>query len=248
MLKVVKYLSTLALCGSFVALAAEPVAEAPAKEAKLIPAFTAKYNILHKGKPAGTGVRELTYAADGTATYSYETNIEWLIFSDTRKESSTVKIEQDKVVPLKYSFKRTGTGPDSKNDWQFIPEENLAIDLDSNEKFDVDFSKPHQDRLSYHLQQQLSLVNNPEQKHFVHSVLQKSGKTKYYVYEFDKEEEILLPYGIVKTLKFKREVTDKNRTTYIWFAPEMDYLLVRLYQVESGVEQFEAQLDKYTLQ
>ena len=52
----------------------------------------------------------------------------------------------------------------------------------------------------------------------------------------------MLPYGLVKTIKLKREVTEKERVTYAWFAPELNYLLVRLYQSKGGTEQFEAQL------
>ena len=53
----------------------------------------------------------------------------------------------------------------------------------------------------------------------------------------------MLPYGLVKTVKFKREVVEKKRITYAWFAPELDYLLVKLYQIKGDVEQFEAQLE-----
>jgi len=37
-------------------------------------------------------------------------------------------------------------------------------------------------------------------------------------------------------------VVEKKRITYAWFAPELNYLLVKLYQTKAGVEQFEAQL------
>ena len=57
----------------------------------------------------------------------------------------------------------------------------------------------------------------------------------------------MLPYGLVKALKYKREVAEKERVTYAWFAPELDYLLVRLYQIKEGVDQFEAQLDTFEL-
>ena len=52
----------------------------------------------------------------------------------------------------------------------------------------------------------------------------------------------MLPYGLIKTIRLKREVIEKKRITYAWFAPELNYLLVKLYQTKAGVEQFEAQL------
>ena len=42
-------------------------------------------------------------------------------------------------------------------------------------------------------------------------------------------------------------VKEKERVTYAWFAPELNYLLVKLYQVKAGTEQFEAQLSSLTL-
>jgi len=52
----------------------------------------------------------------------------------------------------------------------------------------------------------------------------------------------MLPYGLVKTIRLKREIIEKERITYAWFSPELDYLLVKLYQIKAGAEQFEAQL------
>ena len=52
----------------------------------------------------------------------------------------------------------------------------------------------------------------------------------------------MLPYGLVKTIRLKREVVEKKRVTYAWFAPELNYLLVKLNQTKGDVEQFEAQL------
>jgi len=46
----------------------------------------------------------------------------------------------------------------------------------------------------------------------------------------------------VKTIRLKREVIEKKRVTYAWFAPELNYLLVKLNQTKGDVEQFEAQL------
>ena len=57
----------------------------------------------------------------------------------------------------------------------------------------------------------------------------------------------MLPYGLIRTLRFKREVKEKERVTYAWFAPELDFLLVKLYQTKGGTEQFEAQLSNLTV-
>jgi len=206
--------------------------------------FIAEYTILHKSSPVGTGVRELKNLDNGLIKYSYHTEIEWLIFSDKRKETSIVSLIDDQVTPTHYLYLREGTGKDKKYEWQYDIANNQALNIKKDQKKTIDFPENIQDKLSYHLQNRINLIKNPQQKHFVYPVISTSGSIKNYVYQYDGEEELMLPYGIIKTIKLKREVIEKNRTTYAWFAPELDYLMVKLHQIKSGVEQFEAQLNK----
>lgn len=209
--------------------------------------FIAKYSILHKSKKVGEGTRKLVYLDDNTLEYSYKSDISWLIFSDTRTEKSTLKYHGDVLTPLKYEYKREGTGRDKHYLWQFDAKNNTATNLKKHKTVDVDFSQPLQDTLSYHLQHRLKMMEHPEQKQFVYPVIKTSGEVKNYVYQYDGEEELMLPYGLVKTIRLKREIIEKKRITYAWFAPELDYLLVKLYQVKGGTEQFEAQLTSLTV-
>lgn len=210
--------------------------------------FSAEYTILHKSSQVGTGVRELKNLDNGMIEYSYHTDIEWLIFSDIRKETSTVTLENDQVIPTLYHYERSGTGRDKEYQWSYDTANNKAFDMKKKREKTVKFPFNIQDKLSYHLQNRINLIKNPTQKHFVYPVISTSGNIKNYVYQYDGEEDVMLPYGLVKTIKLKREVLEKDRITYAWFAPELDYLLVKLYQAKSGVEQFEAQLNKLTVE
>ena len=212
----------------------------------VIPAFNAKYTILHKSKTVGEATRELTYLDNGLAQYSYHTDIEWLIFSDIREETSIVKLEGYKVTPKSFEYLREGTGSDKHYKWRYDTEKNTAVDEIKERTKSIKFPENIQDSLSYHLQHRLNMIANPEQEHFVYPVIKTSGSIKNYVYQYDGEEELMLPYGLVKTIKLKREVIEKKRVTYAWFAPELDYLLVKLHQIKGDVDQFEAQLKSVT--
>jgi len=215
----------------------------------IIPAFSAHYSVLHKSDPVGTAVRELTYQADGTLNYHYQTKVKWLIFSQTRSETSIITVNENKVTPVHYSYSREGTGKDKYYQWRYNAKDNTAQDLGRKRKVTpLDFSNNLQDKLSYHLQHRLNLITDASKKNYVYPVVSTSGSVKDYVYQFDGEEELILPYGMVKTIRFKREVKAKERITYAWFAPELNYLLVKLYQVKAGTEQFEAQLSSLTAQ
>jgi hypothetical protein len=214
----------------------------PSLTKQVIKPFTAEYTILRKSKPVGTGIRKLSYLDDHQVKYSYTTNIEWLIFNDVRSETSVFDLNHNQVVPKNYLFTREGTGKDKHYEWQYDIDNNVATDVKNSKNIAIDFPTHIQDSLSYHLQQRLDLIKKPKQKHFVYPVIRNSGAIKNYVYQYDGEEELLLPYGLVKAIRLKREVIEKKRITYVWFAPELNYLLVKLYQVKGGVQQFEAQL------
>jgi hypothetical protein len=212
----------------------------------VIPAFNAQYTILRNNKAIGKATRQLSYLNNGLAKYSYQTGIEWLIFSDSRAETSIVQLEGYKVTPTSYEYKREGTGSDKYYKWRYDTANNSAIDEKKQQTKNIDFPENIQDSLSYHLQHRLNMITNPKQEHFVYPVIKTSGSIKNYVYQYDGEEELMLPYGLIKTIRLKREVVEKKRITYAWFAPELDYLLVKLYQIKADVEQFEAQLNSVT--
>lgn len=208
----------------------------------VIPAYKATYTLLHKSDPVGTAIRQLSYLNDDKIRYHYETDISWLIFSDKRTETAIVKVENNQVIPLHYDYQREGTGRDKSYQWQYDLANKTATDLKNNKKINLDFTDGLLDKLSYHLQNRLDLINAPQKKRFVYPVISAKGSIKNYEYQYDGEEELILPYGLVKTIRLKREITEKKRVTYAWFAPELNYLLVKLYQVKAGAEQFEAQL------
>ena len=58
---------------------------------------------------------------------------------------------------------------------------------------------------------------------------------------------ISLPIGNVEAIKVKRLYDNDKRQALAWFAPEMDYMLVRMWKGEKGVEQFEVQMKSFTV-
>jgi len=208
----------------------------------IIPAYKATYTLLHKSDPVGTAIRQLSYLDDDKIRYHYETDISWLIFSDKRTETAIVNVKNNQVIPLHYDYHREGTGRDKSYQWQYNLANKTATDLKNDKQISLNFTDGLLDKLSYHLQNRIDLINKPQQKRFIYPVISTRGSIKNYEYQYDGKEELILPYGLVKTIRLKREIIEKKRITYAWFAPELNYLLVKLYQVKAGAEQFEAQL------
>jgi len=209
---------------------------------KILHAFSANYELYYKKDAVGNAVRELKLQDDGSLRYSYKTSADWFVFSDHREEYSIVNVDQQAIIPSYYSFQRKGSGKNKKHEWLFDIAANTAVDVKISKQYKVDYPERFQDKLSYHLQMRLDLLNNPEQKQISFPVINTSGTIKDYVYVNAGEEQLTLPYGEIKTIKFKREVTDKKRVTYAWFAPELDFMLVKLTQFKKSKEQFDIQL------
>jgi len=253
MLKLCNYLtlSAAVICSLGFAQANEK-----ASNPLVVKPFIASYSVIHKSDPVGKATRTLKKLANGNFEYSYNNNIKWLIFSDKRRETSILSVDNNKVIPLSYIYTRKGTGREKSYHWSYDHSKSTAKNIKNNRTISIDFSDGLQDKLSYHLQHRLNLIqayktlntaNMDKKNSFSYPVINTSGAIKNYVYQYDGEEEIILPYGLVKTIRFKRELVEKKRITYAWFAPELNFLLVKLYQVKAGVEQFEAQLTSLTI-
>jgi hypothetical protein len=218
--------------------------QAVSKQSMILKPFKADYTFYYHGDALGTGTRQLEYLANGDVRYHYNSSGKWLIFTDERDETSIFRIKNNQIIPKYYRYQRTGTGKDKLYVWRYDIEKQQAINETKNLKKNIAFPEKVQDSLSYHLQQRINLKLAPEQTSFRYSVLSTSGKISEKVYEFDGEETLNLPYGEVTTLRFKREVKSKNRITYAWFAPALDYLLVKLNQYEKNKQEFEIQLNQ----
>ena len=250
------FLLTLAICdqafSSEVNTNVNPTNQSSSKNeqstsAKSLAPFKAQYKVYRQGKSVGNAVRQLTLLDNGLAEYAYNTKLKLFIFSDKRNEKSIIHWQDSRVTPTEYSFKREGTGKDKHYLWQYDIPAGKAVNLKSNTTHQLDFPKGVQDKLSYHFKHRLALMANPEQTSFSYPVITTSGKIKDYQYQYDGKEQLKLPYGELSTIRLKREVKDKERITYAWFAPELDYLMVKIRQIKEGSEQFEARLTNYTI-
>lgn len=215
---------------------------------KVIPAYKATYTVFHKSDAVGKAVRELEYLDNEKVVYRYNTSVKWFIFSQKREEFSYINTKNLTALrPLSYQYTRSGTGKDKKYHWRFDAEKSKGYDLGRDRVIPLDFTGALQDKLSYHLQHRVNLIADATKASYSYPVVNTSGHMSDHIYVFDGKEELILPYGTFKTIRLKREIKAKERITYAWFAPDLNYLMVKLYQTKEGSEQFEAQLSDVTL-
>lgn len=212
--------------------------------------YIAKYKLFRSGEEHGEAKREL-FALDSMYRLRYESAIEWMIFSDERFETSEFIIEGNQVKPLNYQMERKGTGPDRSYQVTFDRENQQLIGPKKRRKNKknkspapaLQWNESWLDPISY--QQQMYIDLKQGKKEFRYHFVNRKGQEHEYIFKITGQEPLVLPYGKVDTIKIERVYEGKSeRQTIAWFAPELDFALVRLWKGKSGVEQFDLQLSE----
>lgn len=206
--------------------------------------FNADYIVYRAGKKHGEAKRYLKYTDNGYQL-GYSSDISWMIFSDSRKETSDFTVSDGRIQPLRYVMQRTGSGPDRYYELNLDPQKKLLAEGKRKTAKAVNWQDDWQDQISYQLQLALDLKAGKTEFHY--NVLNRNGNSKLYHYKVVAEETLPLPYGSVKALRIARLEQNSDKQVYAWVAPELDYMLVRLWRGEDNVEQFDVQLHKLEL-
>jgi len=211
---------------------------------KVLP-FDAVYDMYRQGDKLGQGNRSLKALGNNKFTLELNSKIEWLIFSDTRKEVSLFHYEGDTVTPISYNYDRKGTGKDKKLNVEFKPDGALIIEPKAKKKPAPDtWQKGWHDEMSLHMQVQVDLMAGKET--FEYDMVSNSGKLKKYKFEVIGNEIISTGMGRFNAIKVAR-VYDKKKfyAQHAWFIPELNYTLARLWRMKKGVEQYDLVINQY---
>ncbi|MBS3802950.1 MAG: DUF3108 domain-containing protein [Oleiphilaceae bacterium] len=219
--------------------AGEEVGEEATAPPELTP-FTATYKAsIDKGVAIkGKATRTLKQNPDGTWHLSF--NVESVI-ADI-EESLQFQWQDARILPLAYRYKLSGF---------LIGERKRVLDYDWQEKtvsgryekksFSMALPDGALDPLGYQLQLRQDLKAG--KKRMAYQVTDK-GDFDQDEFAVIGEETLTTALGKVKTIKAEK-VRDpaKKRETLLWFAPDRDYLLVKLVQIESNGTRYEINID-----
>jgi hypothetical protein len=218
----------LLLCFSSLSLAAMPKP------------FEANYVGYRKGQKIGTAKQKLEHVSGNQFKLYYESLASLFFLTDKRYETSLFVINDNEMIPQKYTYIRKGTGRDKSLKLQFDAEKKVI----TQEKGDPVQWSGELDNLLYRFHFQQSLMT--EQQEFDYRIINSRAQLKDYKFKILGEEKLSLPYGELDTLKVQIvRASSSKRTTFIWFAPSLDYLMVRIEQYKSGKQQADVQLSAY---
>ncbi len=191
--------------------------------------FSVSRGVIPLGKLA------LNFSLDESARYRYQAHTRPGILAgwfsgDEAIEESRGEIAADVVVPQVYSYRQTADDEDNADvrfDWQALKAHTSSGGVTWAQEIEPGI----QDRLSQQLMVRLQLARGERE---VSYRVADGGKLKRYLFRVVAEEPLDTPLGRLHCLKVERSKESRKPDYTIWFAPQLDYLPVRIERRRSG--------------
>jgi len=206
----------LSLCGTTNLAAAE------------LQPFAASYTADWSQLPfTGKAERSLKSKGDDTWLLSFEAS---MVVAGL-KETSTLRLANEQIQPIKYRYQRTGLGKAKKAGQDFNWQTYLIAGVEKKKNFELPLLAGVLDKSSYQLALQLDVAAGL--KAMSYSVVD-GDELDTYDFRVLGEEIVTTNVGNLRTVKVERvrDPSQSQRKTTLWFATDWNYLLVQLNQVE----------------
>lgn len=192
--------------------------------------YTAVYSTVWK--------KGISLKVEGKQTLTKKDNNLWeFVFSAdsmfaSLDERSTFYVEKNHIVPTKYTYKSSAFGKKKAATLTFNWDKNFVRNDIKNKPWNLTINPKTLDKLSFQLQvrQDLKLGKN-----IFNYQIADGGRIKNWSFIRDDMENIETKLGQVSAIKVIRtDNLHKGKKTSFWFAPKLDYLLVKLEHKEDG--------------
>jgi len=207
-------------------------------DSKLRP-FKAEFTAFRSGNDVGRASLSLQSIDEQQYILEYSSRVSRFFLSDKRHETTIFSVDEGKLIPETYEYKRSGTGPNkalsvnfSAESRKIIVDDKAAIDWQGefdNQLFRIDLPRKF-------AQGETSLV---------YDFVNYRGEKRQYTMQVLSSDNLSLPYGQLTAYKVKIDRKSNSRVTFAWFAPSLGHNLVRLQQFKDGKEQGDIQLTTF---
>ena len=161
------------------------------------------------------------------------------------EEYSRFAQSDQRLIPQHYDYQKSGLGKDRHTALSFEGEQRRVINIYDKSRTIENAPKEIQDKISYQLQLALDVAAGKKELNYE---VADGKKIRHYEFRIAGQEKIKTPMGMVDTVKVQRvRAQDAERITNIWFAPEWNYALVKLKQVEDNGKSYQITLTKLSI-
>mgnify|MGYP000692879052 CR=1 FL=1 len=201
--------------------------------------YRAVYRIAKDGMVAEVR-RELQQSTDQRWQLSDSAKI--LFFS--LEERVDVELHDQRIIPLHYRY-RQGPGKSRDQDIHYDwAKATASVELHDKTR-SVELDQASYDKLSLQLQLRLDLLSGRLEQAQSYRLVDR-GRVKYYRIETIEEEMLTIGKRQIQAVKLRQSTEGKNKETFIWVAPDLDYLIVKIVH-EDDDERYEMRLESATL-
>ena len=198
---------------------------AETKEPALVP-----YHLVYDATIKGMDIQAERYLAREGDSYKLVSKADTLLASITEK--GTFKIDSTgHILGQQYTYERNIFGIKKNESLTYDRAAGVANYQKKKKQRQVKLDSDYLDKLTYQIQLQRDLIRGKTPLQY--QVIDR-GKIKQYNFEIMGEEIVDTALGPINTVKVHRVRKDSDRETYLWFAPQMNYLLVQIWQNEDG--------------
>ncbi len=210
--------------------------------------FESQFEAYYDGdtNPVGYALLRFTQLPNKLWQLEYESKISKYFLTDKRTETTRYLFqpndlaEQLALTPITYVYERTGTGSDKGL--------SVTFDQAKNQFFtSVPVDKKVVFPLNGYVDNQLFRIDVPYQlamgkTQFSYQFVNSRGQARNYGMQVVNTESQALPIGVLETIKVVINRESSTRQTFAWFAPSLNYQLVRLQQFKDGAVQGDIKL------
>ena len=198
---------------------------AETKEPALVP-----YHLVYDATIKGMDIQAERYLEREGDSYKLVSKADTLLASITEK--GTFKIDSTgHILGQQYTYERNIFGIKKNESLTYDRAAGVANYQKKKKQRQVKLDSDYLDKLTYQIQLQRDLIRGKTPLQY--QVIDR-GKIKQYNFEIMGEEIVDTALGPINTVKVHRVRKDSDRETYLWFAPQMNYLLVQIWQNEDG--------------
>lgn len=175
---------------------------------------------------AGAGADEYVYRVTTRAR-----GMARLIRKGTATETARFRFADGVITPLQYEIDDGTKAGEDNMQVQFDWAAGVADSTYENDSVQLSLAADIRDRLTTDLFVMRALRSGNPPTTF--RIAEKNA-IRDYEFNFLGTETVAVPAGSFDTVKYLRQRVGSSRATVIWFAPELDFLPVRLEQLKRG--------------
>lgn len=193
--------------------------------------YTASYSI----KKHGATIALLSYQVKAQdsgwhiTTHAKPKGLAALLTNQTADEESQLAVKQNQLLPLTYARTHSKEGEKRNIKINYDWTKKQADYAEGTENHTLTLQEPTYDSLSLQLAMMQDLSTGPDslQYHVIDD-----GKIEVQKYDRVAEEQLRINGKSMQTISLQRQYG--NKETRMWFAPELNYLLVKMQKYRKG--------------